>query len=1246
VRRLIPLLSSTVLSWLVLGSSAANAAVPNRITRPVDPGRTRVVGGSLHRLADPQFDQGAADPAMPMDYMILVFKPSAAQQAELDSLLADQQNPSSPLFRQWLTPEEFGNRFGLSASDHSKAVAWLTSQGFTVNQSGRARNWVAFSGTAGQVSRSLQTPIHRFRVNGEMHFANTTEPSVPEALSDVAGGFLGLNDFQPQSFARLVPPDFNSGTSHFLVPEDFATIYNVAPLYKGGIDGTGQSIAIVGTSDVSLTDIRAFRTRYNLPANDPKMLPFGTDPGFNGAQAEGNLDLEWSGAIAPNATIYFVISTSFLNSILAAVDLNVAPVMSVSYGFCEIDYAPSYYRSIGQQANAQGITWLNASGDSGAASCDSQSSAPLAAHGKAVSFPAVMPEVTGVGGTQFVEGTGTYWATTNSPNFGSALSYIPEAAWNESGTTGLGSTGGGASVFYSQPAWQNGPGVPNDGVRHVPDIALSAAGHDAYEINYLGGNVGIAGTSASTPSMAGIIALLNQYQVSKGFQKQPGLGNINPQLYRLAQSAPSVFHDITAGDNIVNCMQSSPDCQTGSFGYKAGAGYDMTTGLGSVDANALVTQFNTQTNGVTVNLVVGAAKTTPNDTVAITAIVAPAGGSGTPTGTVSFSSSGTPLGSAPLTLRAGQLAADQFFPAYLLGTGTFLLTAEYSGDAAFSSGGATALIQVTIPTATATIIPSWPDTVWPSSPPDAQGLSWQTTLTLREVSGVPAMITSFTIDGQAQPLAQYFPSPNIAPNSTVSVTIVFRNLVTPVTRTFAFTGIDVTGQSWSRQFSVNYNSMFPGENFNLTATPLIVIQNTAADPSCQWAVQLNIDDFGGYLNLVSGLTVGNVSMVSQVPSIFGTTRVDAYGSLQGTLCFGGITPPSSDVISVALSAGISKEVAISFAGPPANPVKITASPATINLAAGTSQTTQATLSVGISDKTQAWTASIFPTNRTTTWLTASQYSGTGPGQIVLTANGSGFAPGVYRATVVIQSANAMPQYINVPVMFVLGGSTSGTAITGIANPATYQPIASPGMILSVFGANLASTTQTLSASPLSYSPIAGVTATINGSAAPLLYISPAQINLQIPYAVGAGPAVVGINNNGQIAGFQFQVSPSAPGIFVDANGTLASTPAAKQGGLATLYLTGAGEVSPALKTAFAASTTGSPASLPKPVLPLTVTVGGVPAFLQFVGLAPGQFGVTQVNFYVPASVSTGVQPVVVTVGSAASKAANMTVQPQ
>jgi uncharacterized protein (TIGR03437 family) len=1217
----------------------------NRINVKVDAAKMHSLTGQTHHLAQPQHDQGLVDPAMRMERMMLMVRPSAGQQTDLDALLADLQNPSSRSFHQWLTPEEFGERFGLTNSDLSKVVAWLAAEGFDIKETARGKNWIAFSGTAGQVAKSLHTEIHRFQVNGETHYANATDPSIPEALADVVSGVNGLDDFRLRSMAMKVPPDYTSGTSHYLVPEDFATIYNLTPLYQAGLDGTGVGIAIVGESDVVLSDLAAFKTRYGLPANVPALLPYSTDPGFNGAEIEGVLDLEWSSAIAPKAKVTYVYGPSAFGAMVAAVNQNVAPVMSVSYGGCESGYRVSYYRSIGQQANAQGITIMASSGDSGAAGCDPQGVAPFATGGQIVDFPAVLPEVTAVGGTMFVEGSGTWWNTANDANFGSAMSYIPEAAWNESSDTmGLGSSGGGTSLFFPRPVWQTGSGVPNDNARHIPDIAFSASVHDGYEISISGSNIPIGGTSASSPSMAGVVALLNQYVVSKGFQTKPGLGNINPQLYRLAQSAPSIFHDIVSLDNIVRCQQGSPDCLAGSFGYHAAAGYDQATGLGSMDVNALVTQWNTATHGVTVT-VTAPARGTVNDTVQISATVAAAGGSAVPTGSVDFSYNGIPLGSGKLV--NGQTQINATLGSLLVTTGTVTVFAQYSGDTAFSSGGASARIQITAPPAgTAAVLVSAPNTVWPNDFPDAQGASWQTAVTLVEANGVPALVTGLTIDGQAQTLSQYLPSPELRASGSLTANFVFRGLTAPLTRTFVFTGTDAGGNSWARQVQVVYEALpNSSQNFKLTATPLVVTQNPSADPSCQWAVQLNIDDLGGVNTSESLLHVGNVDRTADIPSIFGTVRNDAFGGQQGVLCIPSPAAQGSEYIEVDRTDGLTQETLVTLTGPPVNPTKLSAAPATLAMATqGSSQTAQATLAVGIADKTQAWSASIFPANRTTSWLTLSQTSGVGPATITLTANGAGFEPAAYRATITIQSTNAVPQVLNVPVMFVLGGSPS-ISISGIGNAASFQPIVSPGSLAAIFGANLSNTTGAQPGSITAPFPLnaGGVSVTVNGLNAPLLYLSPGQINIQIPYRAGAGPAVLTVNNNGQVAGFQFTITPSAPAFYVDSSGAPVGAPSVSQGGTIATFINGAGEITPATKSGYV-STTSSISASAKPLLPLSVTVGGVPAYLTYVGISTGLIGTMQINFTVPASVPAGVQPLVVTVGNLSSPPAQLTVK--
>lgn len=591
------------------------AAQQDRILPAISNSEVRQLRGNLHPLARPEFDRGKVADSTVLPRITMFFSPSPSQQGELGQLLSEQQDRASPNFHRWLTPSEFGARFGLSENDRDKIVSWIESRGFVVRDAPESRNAVSFSGSAAQVAAAFATEIHRYVVDGEEHYANATEPSTPAALDGIVSGIAGLDDFRPRP--RIVqrnsaPPqgNFTDGTgNHFLAPADFGAIYDVNPLYNRGIDGTGQQIAVAGQSDIQLSDVQEFRALMNLPAMNPQILlvPGSPDPGFaNGDFQEADLDVEWAGAVARNATIIYVNSNNAFSSLQYAVTSDIAPVISVSYGTCETPNLGAsqlqIFTQIGQQANAQGQTIVAASGDAGAAGCDAART-PQATKGLAVSLPASLPYVTAVGGSEFNEGTGSYWSATNNANKGSALSYIPEIGWNDtSATLGIEATGGGASIFFSKPQWQAGAGVPSDGVRDVPDVSLNAsANHDGYLIcdetpnsgtftpvcpnGPVGGFDGVGGTSASTPAFAGVVALLNQAMNSRQ-------GNINYGLYQLAASAPSAFHNIVSGNNIVPCQTSTPDCPTsgtssGLMGYSAGPGFNEVTGLGSIDASLL-----------------------------------------------------------------------------------------------------------------------------------------------------------------------------------------------------------------------------------------------------------------------------------------------------------------------------------------------------------------------------------------------------------------------------------------------------------------------------------------------------------------------------------------------------------------------------------------------------------------------------------------------------------------------------------
>jgi subtilase family serine protease len=446
---------------------------------------------------------------------------TSAQQADLGQLLAAQLNPSSPSYHQWLTPEQFGARFGLSSSDISKVSAWLTSQGFTVTGTARSSTFIQFSGTVAQAQSAFQTSIHSLLLNGEQHISNVTDPALPATIASVVTSITGLNDFKlkPHSRARnvsgidptkpLYTQTTSTGTNHFISPADFYTIYNENPLLTAStpINGSGITIAVMGNTDLTTnnvlpdTNVAQFRSAAGLPAINLKLQaadPVGTtDPGISAGDIdEAHLDIEWSGAAAPAATILYVYSSSgniFGNSLTYAIDNKVAPIITISYGECESGWGTallSTYNTLLAQANAEGQTVMSSSGDAGATDCDSTG---LATEGLNVDFPSSSPYVTSTGGTMFsgdVSAPTTYWNSANGTTGGSVLSYIPEQPWNETtATAGLGDSsgngggagGGGASAFFSKPAWQQGTGVPSDSSRDLPDIALNAAAiHDGY----------------------------------------------------------------------------------------------------------------------------------------------------------------------------------------------------------------------------------------------------------------------------------------------------------------------------------------------------------------------------------------------------------------------------------------------------------------------------------------------------------------------------------------------------------------------------------------------------------------------------------------------------------------------------------------------------------------------------------------------------------------------------------------------
>jgi Pro-kumamolisin, activation domain/Bacterial Ig-like domain (group 3) len=742
------LVASLVLPALLPAfTTVAQAAVQDRIASAVNSGSRVSLPGTISGHAKRSADLGQAPGNTQLQSLSLRFSMTAAQQADLTQLQAAQLDPSSPSYHLWLTPEQFGTRFGLSSSDLAKVSAWLTSQGFTITSVARSSTFITFSGTVAQAQQAFGTTIHTVSLNGEQHISNLTDPVLPSAIAGVVNAVTGLDDFKPKSRSRarsvtidpsqpLYTQTTSGVTSHYISPADLYTIYDFAPLTTAGITGTGITIAVIGQTDLTQgnvlpdTNVAAFRTAAGLPAINLKLqFAGGTDPGVTQSDIdEAHIDVEWSSAGASGATILYVYGANvFSNSLTYAVDNKVAPIITSSYGDCEAGYGTATlatYNQLLAQANIQGQTVMSSAGDGGATDCDVNG---LATEGLTVDFPASSPYVTAAGGTMFsgdVSSPSNYWNSTNGTNGSSAISYIPEQPWNETtasgGLTAGGAGGGGASAFFSKPAWQVvANGVPNDGSRDTPDISLNAAAqHDGYLVcsqgdgstsepactngTFLGTNSTanvFGGTSFVAPTLAGVLALVEQK-----LGNTTGLGNVGPVLYGFLNGPTysSVFHDINTGSNSVPCAQGTSNCPNGgSIGYNAGTGYDLASGIGSFDASKLVNGWSGVTP-VGTGGAIGAGITTTSLTttsslcsvassanIPLSVTVTGSVANTAATGTVQFFVDNVAVSGGTATLASG--AATYTLNTSTLSSGGHTISAVYSGDGNYAGSKGTLL---------------------------------------------------------------------------------------------------------------------------------------------------------------------------------------------------------------------------------------------------------------------------------------------------------------------------------------------------------------------------------------------------------------------------------------------------------------------------------------------------------------------------------------------------------------------------
>jgi Pro-kumamolisin, activation domain/Bacterial Ig-like domain (group 3) len=1122
----------------------------SRIVAPMDEANLVTLPGNTHPLARAAYDQGALPESTALSRMQLVLARSSAQEAALKQLLDQQQDRGSSSFHQWLTPQSFGATFGPSDRDLSTVTAWLAAQGFTGVHVSAGRTVIEFSGTAGSVQTAFHTAMHRYLVNGQQYFANASNPRIPAALAPVVAGIASLNNFAQQpalSTASLslvrdnktgvvtraaVTPTATSPAStatvhanytttntsgqpvYAVTPGDLATIYGFQVLWSNNTNGTGQSIAVAGDSDINATDFINFRTLFGLPigannsATGTKYLNIafnGPDPGPTSDEFKGDADTQWAGAVATNATIDYIISettTVMQGSDLSAqfiVDNNLAPVLVDSFNNCEANAGATYNQFINnlwEQAAAQGITAVVSAGDNGSAGCDAVG-ATTATGGLAVNATASTPYNVAVGGTDFYmpSGGASYWSAANNPNQSSVNGYVPEVAWNDNvgpmspivsgGSGGVSScaTGSGTTCAgYARPAWQTGvTGLPTGNFRDVPDVSLFA-GDGAYGAFYFvcqqdavtppgtctvgtptTNFIGAGGTSFSAAAFAGMMALVNQSMAAAQATPSVGQGNVNYTLYQLAAkqqaagfacnatgntppAADCIFNDITNGNNQMPCATGSLNCSTGGVlsGYTSNAGYDLTTGLGSVNAANMVGQWTSVNhNSTTTTLLLNGGTSTVTITHGqlVTASGAVTGNSGTPTGQVAIvaQAANGAVGSTPLV--NGQFSnAFSNFPG--VSSPGYEVHAYYGGDGSFSASESNPVFLIVNPensTTTVAVIdatPNKPTTNQPvTSVPYGEILQVQAKVAGVSGQGFPTGSVTFTSSGQPLYNGSYpLNSSGYADVQTTSLTVA--------SSPYNFTAV------YGGDVSFNKSTSMPPYPLTIVKAPTTV----SATPSTNTTTIS--ENYTVTFTVIVGTTgygyatpTGTVTLTSngQVLATSPVNGVSGSGAFDSSIAY--ITLPASSIPS-------GTAIAVSYSGD-SNYLSSNGSAGSVTIIPSTSPTTTTTLQVAPNP--------VLPTGMLT--LTAMVASTVGGFNGTVSFSIDGQPVGLTGGTPVTQTAGGTTAMVTVTVPVAAFPPGQNTALAVYSGDSTHMSStsspATPFIISSAAGTTPSTTAVTL-----------------------------------------------------------------------------------------------------------------------------------------------------------------------------------------
>jgi subtilase family serine protease len=736
-----------------------------------------------------------------LERMLLLLQPSSTQQRELDALLSDQVTPGNIRFHTWLTPKQFADQFSNSPQDTETVAAWLRSRGMVVAPLPMSRAWIEFSGTVAQVEQAFQTKIQPVTTIEGTRYRLASAIQVPALIAPFVQGFVSLDG--SLSTAAATQPVALTGTLSALIAQtSLAKAQALTPSLadswlhldstaKDGVTGAGQSIGIPARSNVRAEDFAEFRKSFGLSATAAvEVVLTGDDdqfdPGRTSEEGAAILAASWASATAPDAQIVLVPAAStnatdgFDLALATAVDRSVANIVSIGYVNCETGMSTihqAFYSALYREASAQGISIVAASGDSGAAACQVPGGTAPIFSGRAVNGLASTPWNTSVGAAAFSKDSTQLIAWGLVPA-AEGVSDSPAYA-----------TGGGPSTIYPTPAWQSAigqpgsdPGTTSAHHRYLPDISLPAAvdgvSNPGLAFCFAGEQavngcrlMSSGGSAASAAMFAGIGALLAE--------KYGPQGNLSPNLYLLHQAESSAgtkntmtaFADISSGSAQLRCATGTPDCgEDNVIGFSASRGYDLATGLGSVNAQVLIKNWTTVQATGTAAVTVEMTNTTgvtynPSANITLSAKVLSGSGGTVPTGTVQFydSGSGADAGT-PVTLASDGTAS--YIEEAQFTVGGHNVEAIYSGDSTYKSATSQPLVITIEPSATSLIVS-------PSTASPAAGSSVTVTGTLTSTNPGNASPTgTFTVNlnGVAQGSAKFATSTAGATIASVSVT--------------------------------------------------------------------------------------------------------------------------------------------------------------------------------------------------------------------------------------------------------------------------------------------------------------------------------------------------------------------------------------------------------------------------------------------------------------------------------------------